>query len=201
MEFEEMKKIWDAQNGQALYAIDEKALHNKVIAKKNKAAQTANKMELTLIGSLLVASGMIWWAMLMKSSFELVQVVFASLLLLVAAAIFLSRRKRLAWQNSFENSMLGDLEQGLANARYQVNLSKAAGFLYLTVAGFAVVSVFQEVADWWKSALVLLLFGFGYFASRWEHRKFYVGQKKNLTVMKEQLLRMENDLPENIPRE
>jgi cation transport ATPase len=197
MEFEQMKKIWDAQDGQALYTIDEKALHNNVIAKKKKSAQTANNMELTLIGSLLVASGMIWWAMLRNSSFQLVQVVFASLLLLVAAAILISRRKRMAWQNSFENSMLGDLEQGLANASYQVNLSKAAGFLYLLVSGFAVVSVFNEVADWWKSALVLLLFAFGYFASRWEHSKFYVSQKKNLTAMKEQLMRMENGDPEN----
>jgi len=198
MEFEEMKKIWDAQKGEALYAIDEKALHNRVIVKKNKSAQKANKLELTLIGSLLVASGMIWRVMIMKASFELVQVIFASLLLLAAAAIYISRRKRMTWQNSFENSMLGDLEQGLANASYQVNLSKAASFLYLTVTGFAVASVFNGVEEWWKPALVLLLFTFGYIASRWEHRKFYVGQKKNLTEIKEQLMRMEKEHPENL---
>jgi hypothetical protein len=94
--------------------------------------------------------------------------------------------------------MLGDLEQGLANASYQVNLSKAASFLYLTVTGFAVASVFNGVEEWWKPALVLLLFTFGYIASRWEHRKFYVGQKKNLTEIKEQLMRMEKEHPENL---
>ncbi|WP_296705555.1 hypothetical protein [Algoriphagus sp.] len=193
-----MKKIWDAQKGEALYAIDQNALHDKVIVSKTKSARKASKLELTLISSLLIASGMVWWAMIRKSSFELVQVIFASLLLLVAIAIFISRRKRMTWQNSFENNMLGDLEQGLANATYQVNLSKAAAFLYLTVTGFAVVSVFKEAEDWWKSVLVLLLLGFGYIASRWEHRKFYVGQKKNLTEMKEQLLRMANEDVENL---
>ena len=193
-----MKKIWDTQKGEALYAIDQKALHNKVIVKKTKSARKANKLELTLIGSLLLASGMVWWAIITKSSYEMAQLVFATLLLIAAVAIFISRRKRLSWQNSFENSILGDLEQGLANATYQVNLSKAAALLYLTVTAFAVVSVFKEAEDWWKSALVLLLFTFGYIASRWEHRKFYVGQKKNLKAMKEQLMRLENEHPENL---
>lgn len=196
MEFEEMKKIWDAQKGEALYAIDEKALHNQVIVKKKKSAQKADKLELTLISSLLFASGMVWYAIIVKSSYEMAQIIFASLLLFAAVAILISRRKRMRWQDSFENSMLGDLEQGLANASYQVKLSKAVAFLYLTVAGFAVVSVYHEVTDWWKSALVLLLFTFGYIASRWEHRKFYVGQKKNLLAMKEQLMRMGNEHPE-----
>ena len=196
MEFEEMKKIWDAQKGEALYAIDEKALHNQVIVKKKKSAQKADKLELTLISSLLFAGGMVWYAIIVKSSYEMAQIIFASLLLFAAVAILISRRKRMRWQDSFENSMLGDLEQGLANASYQVKLSKAVAFLYLTVAGFAVVSVYLEVTDWWKSVLVLLLFTFGYIASRWEHRKFYVGQKKNLLAMKEKLMRMGNEHPE-----
>lgn len=198
MKFEEMKKIWDAQPGEALYALDQKVLHENVIVKKTKSARKANKLEIILISSLLLASGMVWWAIITKSSYEMAQLVFASLLLLAAAAIFISRRKRLTWQNSFENSILGDLEQGLANATYQVNLSKAAAFLYLIVTGFSVVSVYKEADDWWKSALVLLLFTFGFIASRWEHRKFYVGQKKSLAAMKEQLLRMENEHSENI---
>src|SRR5678816_2952428 len=35
MEFDEIKKIWDAQNNQPLYVIDEKALHNRIQAKMN----------------------------------------------------------------------------------------------------------------------------------------------------------------------
>src|SRR4051812_1101237 len=33
MEFDEMKKIWDAQNNQPLYVIDEKGLHNRIQSK------------------------------------------------------------------------------------------------------------------------------------------------------------------------
>ena len=35
MEFDEIKKIWDAQNNQPLYVIDEKALHNRIQSKMN----------------------------------------------------------------------------------------------------------------------------------------------------------------------
>jgi len=34
MEFKEMKKIWDTQNDEALYVINEDALHRRIKAKK-----------------------------------------------------------------------------------------------------------------------------------------------------------------------
>ncbi len=40
MEFDEMKKIWDAQNNQPLYVIDEKALHNRIQSKMNTVLGT-----------------------------------------------------------------------------------------------------------------------------------------------------------------
>src|SRR4051812_47574418 len=37
MEFDEMKKIWDSQNNEPLYAINEKALYNRILSKKKQA--------------------------------------------------------------------------------------------------------------------------------------------------------------------
>jgi cation transport ATPase len=193
MEFNEMRKIWDVQNGRALYAIDEQALHNGVIAKKNKASKTAERMEKILIFSLLTASGLIWWAIFKKGSFHTLQLLLASLFVVAAAAIFVSRLRRLAWQNSFEKSMLGDLEQGIANASYQVALSKAAGLMYLLVASISIISIYQRGMEWWKTILVVLFFIGGYFASKWEHKKFYAYQKQNLMEMKAKLLSFEDD--------
>src|SRR5678810_945300 len=49
MEFEELKKIWDAQNGQPLYAINEKAMYNLILSKKKQAHHITNISELIII--------------------------------------------------------------------------------------------------------------------------------------------------------
>ena len=36
MEFDELKKIWDSQNNEVLYAINEKALHDRIRTKKGR---------------------------------------------------------------------------------------------------------------------------------------------------------------------
>ena len=49
MEFEEMKKIWDSQNNEVLYGINEKAMHNHILSKKKQAYHITNASELILI--------------------------------------------------------------------------------------------------------------------------------------------------------
>jgi hypothetical protein len=193
MEFDEMKKIWDTQSNVAMYAIDEEALHNRVISKRNKAARNASKMEGILIFSLLFASGIIWSSMIFKANYELPSLVLSGIMLVVAGAIFLGRRKRMSWQNGFENTMLGDIDQAIANASYQVALSKSSRWLYLTVSVFAVLSVFNEASEWWKGLLVTLFFIVGYFAARWEHKTFYVSQKRSLETVRKKLLQFQEE--------
>src|SRR5258708_3523845 len=59
MEFDEMKKIWDAQNNQPLYVIDEKALHNRIQSKMNTVLRLTNISEWSLIMIYLVAGGIL----------------------------------------------------------------------------------------------------------------------------------------------
>jgi hypothetical protein len=49
MEFDEMKKIWDAQNNEPLYTFDEKALHNRIRSKMNTMLRFTSITEWVLI--------------------------------------------------------------------------------------------------------------------------------------------------------
>jgi len=49
MEFEELRKIWDAQNNRPLYAINEKAMYNLILSKKKQAHHITNISELLII--------------------------------------------------------------------------------------------------------------------------------------------------------
>ena len=54
MEFEEMQKIWDTQNDQSLYVINEASLHKRILAKRNHARHKSN---ITDFGLIIVALG------------------------------------------------------------------------------------------------------------------------------------------------
>ena len=49
MEFEELKKIWNAQDNQPLYAINEKAMYNIILSRKKQAHHITNISELLII--------------------------------------------------------------------------------------------------------------------------------------------------------
>ena len=49
MEFDEMKKIWDAQNREPIYGINEAALHRRILAKQRQGYHISHVSELLSI--------------------------------------------------------------------------------------------------------------------------------------------------------
>lgn len=197
MEFEEMKKIWDAQNGQAMYAIDETALHNRVITKKKKARRTAGLTEIIFIGSCLLAGTMVLLPTILKNKFSISGVLMIVLLYFTAGFIAHKRSKRLKSQDKFDKNMLGDLDNAIATADYQVNLSKTTRFYLLAVIVLSLSALLESNSPWWVIVLAAIFFAVTYMASRWEHRTFYASQKTDLRAMREKLVSMENEEPKS----
>ncbi len=186
MDFNDMKKIWDEQNKQSLYAIDEKALHNRVIKKKTKASAIASKSEKYMIGSLIIASLIVWVATVYTGDFELLPLVLSGFMLTMAGLLYSKRSKRLKWQNTFDRSILGDLEEAIANAEYQLRISKLSRNLFFVVAAVTLFDVLS-VEEWWKSLVTLGFFLVVYRLAKWEYKTFYLSQRNNLVGMKEQI--------------
>ncbi|OEK05400.1 hypothetical protein [Roseivirga misakiensis] len=197
MEFEEMKKIWDAQNGQAMYAIDETALHNRVINKKQKARRTADLTEKIFIAANFIASAMIIVPTIIKNKVSVSGILMAIVMLVSAGYIIHRRNKRLKTQDNFDESILGDLDNAIATADYQVKFSKTSRFYLLSVVVLSMTALLESGTPWWVLALVAVFFFVTYIAARWEHRTFYASQKRDLRAMREKLVNMENEEPES----
>lgn len=193
MEFEEMKKIWDTQSQKTMYAIDEEALHKRVVKRKEKAERVANRSEKILIGSLVFAISILIGSSLYKGEYDVFPLLMAIVMLGAAIFIFIRRQKRLGMYANFERSILGDINHAIANATYQVRLSQGAKSLYIVVGILTVLSLVDTLDEWYKGASVGLLFIVGYFGARWEHKTFYVSQKRSLEEMREQLQSWQND--------
>jgi hypothetical protein len=187
MEFEEIKKIWDMQNNEALYVINEKALHNRILSKKKSAGHIANFTELLTIfvhtGTGLVVLGIA----LFKSASNLFMYLMAGWAFITALYLLVSRIRRMQREDRFDRSMLGDLNHALANANYQVSLS---GILRWNVLPMGILLLFGfwetgKLSVWVVVAMVIF-FALTHYAGGWEHR-IYKNKKRELEMLQQKL--------------
>lgn len=182
MEFKEMKKIWDHQNQQPLYAINEAALHNRIREKKRSVEHTSSFSELFLIIANIAAAVIILTSILVKNNGNIYIYVLAGLMIVTAAFVFAGRLQRKRRENAFDQSMLGDLDHAIANATFQVRLSQIMRWSILPVGTLTVLALWQNQIQIWILFLILLFFGFTWLAGRWEHQ-MYVRKKRELEVL------------------
>lgn len=188
MEFDELKKIWDTQNNEPMYVINEDALHRRVQSKKRAAAKKANWMEVILIAANLFAGLMLLGAVLFRGK-EHESFIYIMMALMLTTPFFLlyKRYNRKKSENNFALTMIGELQHAISNASYTVTLSRTSQFYFMGIALLVVLSlIFDKDASLMSIIGISLFFVFTLFASRWEHN-FYVRKKKELIKLKEKL--------------
>jgi hypothetical protein len=186
MEFDEMKKIWDSQNNETLYAINEKSLHDHIVSKKQKAYRITNFSELLLIVVNSVAGGFI-----LALNFPLIDGgIFMYLLSvwMLGSVLFLllGRFRRIRGDNRFDGSMHDDLHQAISVATYQVRLSQLMRCNILPIGLLSFLSVWQGGKSIWIVIGMLIFFAFAYYAGNWEHQ-IYELKKRDLEILKDKL--------------
>lgn len=177
MEFEEMKRIWDSQNNEPVYAINEEALRKRIADKKKHVSYTTGLSELIIIGANILAAGIVVVSGALKGESNTFVYLLTIVMILTAVFMTISRVRRMRSENRFESTMLGDLDHAIANARYQVWLGRAGQWGLLPIALFTTLSAWQDGTTWWKLLLVLAFFIGGYFLSGKEYK--YVKHKKD----------------------
>jgi hypothetical protein len=186
MEFEEMKKIWDTQNNQALFVINERALHNRILTKKHKTAHITNVNELLLILVNAGAAIFILSLALAKPGGNLFLYLMASWMLVTTLYLVISRIRRRRQENRYDRTMLGDLDQAISTANYQVRLSQLMRWNSLPIGIFLLFGIWENGQKVWVLTMVLILFSFAHYVGRWEH-SIYKARKRELEVLRKKL--------------
>lgn len=192
MEFEEMKKIWNEQNQQPLYTINEAALHNHIRSKKQSAKKISNFTDVFLIIANIAAAAIILITSFTKDSGNIYIYVLTGLMIATAAFVYAGHLKRKKRENIFDKSMLGDLDHAIANATFQVMLSQIIRWYTLPVGTLTVLALWESQNQIWFLFLVLLFFGFTWIASRWEHG-IYARKRRELEVLHAKLTKEWNE--------
>ena len=186
MEFDEMKKIWDGQNNQPLYVIDEHALHHSIQSKMSGVRHLANSTEWSLMLVNLGAGGVLLALNPFKPGANLFMYLESAWMFATVAYVVVSRVRRLKAGRRFDRSIHGDLDQAISLASYQVRLSRV---IRLNLLPVGVIMIFSgwEAGKLLKVGLVILVsYALAFYVGTAEQR-VNKRRKRELQILKGKL--------------
>ncbi len=186
MEFDELKQVWDSQNNELIWSINERALHNRILSKKKQANHITNVSELLLIIVNMGAGYFVFQMNLSGHSGNIFMYLLAAWMLGISWYLLFSRISRLKKNKQFDRSMQGDLNYAISLATYQVRLSLLGRWSIVPIGLFTLLALWQSGKSVWIIVALLLFFALTTYASRWEHG-IYKTRKRELEILKGKL--------------
>jgi hypothetical protein len=189
MEFDEMKKVWDVQNNEPVYGINEQALHQRIIAKKNTGLRITHVSELLLIVVNMCAGAFILGSSWYKQSGNVFMYTLAAWMFITGLYFLVHRIRRVQADQQFDRSMLGDLRYAISIASYQVRISVVMRWNILPIGVLVILSMMYGGKSVWLAVATFIFLVLTGYASGWEHRIY-----KNRKIELERLQRkLENE--------
>ncbi|MEZ4683224.1 MAG: hypothetical protein R2932_54350 [Caldilineaceae bacterium] len=192
MEFAEMKIIWDSQNEEKLYAINESALYAQIKRKGKSVGRLLRRFEIVMIGvNLVVAVFLVGVALL--NNFDIYEYLLPGIYLAYALLALVWRRTRHQKDGHFEPTMLGELDKAIYQINYLIKRSRELLVWYLLPLTVFMGGklLFYDGQPFFALALVLVMGMAGFFTDRWEIKKEYLPKKRSLESLRATLVTAE----------
>ena len=192
MNFEDLQVIWNSQNNEKMYAINEEALHTYIQGKGRSINHLLNLFEFVLIGANLFGAVLLILGALDKS-IPSPQFILSVFYLAFAIYGLIRRLMRRNEEKPFAHTLLGELDKAIWQIDYLQRQSRNMILWYLCPLTLIIggMSFFNPRLF---RAFVLLLFiiPVAYIIQRWEFNKFHLPNKHNLEILREKLTTHEN---------
>ena len=169
-----------------MYAINQDALNRTITRKKNAASKRINKVEI----SLMIINSFCSIFLFVDAFYDAHNWDFvgSALMLITVIYIFNSRQKRRKAENTFDRSMLGELDHAIANTNSIIRFTRMMIFGYLIPFSiFYVVKMIDLGASFEKWLLIFGMYSLAAFLIIWERRHCHEPRKNQLEKLKEKL--------------
>lgn len=188
MEFEEMKKIWDSQNNETLYVINEDALHKSVTAKKRKATRLASMDEIGLmIISVLTGSYLTYSAVVNEEGF--LNYLGGVLMGLIGVYVFWLRVQRKKGERKFDRSILGEIDHAISSTESNIRLGATMIWWYFLPLGVWIAGVFvSKRVEWFYWLSIGAMFLLAYVVTQVGLNRFHKPRLMKLMKLREKLM-------------
>lgn len=187
-EFAEMKILWDRQNEEKLYAINEQALHEQIQRRGRSVDRTLQRYEWVMVGvNLLTAIVLLVSAYANKETLLLYAIAAAYL---AYSLFFLRLRRRRRRQDpAFASTMLGDLDKALWQLNYLVGQARSTIFWYSVPLTIVLTGYLLLRAHWgWALTLAIVMGAASYLSIKWEVNRCYLPQINSLQALRAKLV-------------
>lgn len=186
MEFDQLQKIWDAQNNQVLYTLNEEAMYNHILQKKRQGYHISHISEMALIGVNAATGVMILIMNATRTQTSIALYGLGAWMLGCAIYVLAGRIRRIRGERRFDRSMRGDLAHALSIATYQVHLSQSMRWNVLPIGLLLALGMWETGKPVWISIVSTAFLLLTYFASGWEHN-YYKNRRRNLETLQARL--------------
>lgn len=182
-----MQLIWNQQNNEKLFAIDESALFDKVKAKSKDANWILNFFETVIICvsvfviyvSLRQAQGQVEW---------IDEYIMAAVMFFVGMFPFISRIRRKKNETHFEPSILGEVNKAISRIDHIISYCRSAVYWCLIPIGITRGGIFLYHGSYLLGVGYLVFCALIAVALRWELRKIHQPKRQDLEALKELIL-------------
>jgi hypothetical protein len=188
MEFEEMKKIWDSQNNENLYVINETALHIRIKQKGRSINRNISFFEWAMIGTTLGVSLILTIDTIVEAG-SWPRYLSSGIIFIIFLYMYGLRRERQKYEQHFNDSLLGDLDKAISRIDYIIGRTRTLLWWYLipfTVA--ASISMYFDSKPFWLWCFMILVFGLSYWGGEKEIRHMHMPKKRDLESLRATLL-------------
>jgi Flp pilus assembly protein TadB len=188
MEFDEMKKIWDSQNDEPLYAINEAALHRSIKSQKERANRKANFSDFGLSAIFIATAIINIVSFIVNGTPTIYDYLIVIMLLLITGYIWFARIRRKKREQMFGHTMLGDLDHAISSVKYRAWRSKnMVWWLVLPVAVLVFLNVSQAGASLWAWIGIAAAFVVSALLSRWGYNHCDNPRLRKLEALRDKL--------------
>lgn len=189
MNFEEMKKIWDAQNEEQLYAINEEALHRHIKSKKKRTGRLNNINDFGLIVVGITTAIIYSFLSIVNETPTIYDYLIVAATLCITGYVWYGRIRRRNQERNFAHTILGDLDHAIANVNYEVNRSKNMVWWFVfPLAILVLLNMSQVNVPLWKWIGIGAAFVLSALLVRWEHNRCHKPKKQKLMALRKKLI-------------
>ena len=187
MEFEEMQKIWVEQKGETMYAINEAALHKSIQRKKRAASRRINKVEISLMIINFICTIFLFY----KACYDTHYWNLVTAFMMLGTVIYIGhkRAQRRQATNTFDRSMLGELDHAISDTDSIIHISRMmiTGYLipFSVLFTIKMVVLGASIDKWF---LVGGMYGLAFTLVLLERKKMHLPRKAHLLSMRRKLV-------------
>ncbi|MBV6647329.1 MAG: hypothetical protein KI790_17860 [Cyclobacteriaceae bacterium] len=179
-----MKKIWDKQNNEPMYAINENTLIQMIRSRISKSNFFLKLYDVAMIGSsffvAILLIGDTWF-----HDESPIQYIPAGVAIILGIYMLVERSRRKRKEQAFSQSLLDSLDQAIWSTAYLIRKAETIMLWYvLPLFGALAISVWLMSEKIWVVICLAIVALFSYFGILWELKRWHRPRKKALIHLK-----------------